>query len=921
MATRSLRILAPAALALLTSAVSLHAVVPNRIGVIAESDRSELAHTVPRTAARAVDLGPMAPNRLLSSVTLHFNMTDAQQAALNQLIVDQQNPSSPRFHLWLTPAQYGAQFGLSSSDLAKVSAWLTGQGLEIAAVSPSSNFIRVNGTVAQLQTALGVSIHSLSLDGEQHFSNVTDPILPSTLAGTVNGITGLNDFKLKSRAQFKKVVRPNFTSSISGNHYIAPGDFYAIYDVSPLLSSSINGSGVTIAVVGQTDISLADAAAFRSASGLSAQPPTVRLFGADPGTLAGDVNEAMLDVEWSGAVAPSASILYVNSNDVVGLSLINAITSNLAPIISISYGACESVFGQRNLTTLNQYFQQANVQGQTVVGPAGDSGATDCDYRSITAADGLSVDFPASSPFVTGLGGTMLNEGTGNYWSSGNNNNAGSALGYIPETVWNESGANGLASGGGGVSAYFAKPAWQTGAGVPTDLSRDVPDLSLASANGHDGFLYCVQGSCVNGYRDLNQNLTVVGGTSVAAPSFAGILALVEQKTGGRLGNANPQIYGLANSTFYNNVFHDITGGNNYSNCVQGSPNCPNGGSIGYNTTTGYDLATGWGSIDAFNLVNKWGVVPAAGLGSTTGSTITSTTVTTSAAICGISTGSLNLNVAVTNSVTGSTSVPSGLVQFLVDNVALGAPVALANGALTYTLNTSTLSSGGHAIGAVYLGDNSFSGSKGSLLTDVVSTTQPDFSITPCTASTSAAPGGVAPGVTFTVNPFKGFTGPVNFTATSDATLSASYTFSVTPVVISGSSTGTTVFTLSAFQTTSGTTNGLIKLGSNSREPISLNRARSLYTAGSGVALASLLLFTFPRRRRWGALLAVVISAGVIGAGGCGSGTSVINPATVTPTPTITPAARGTYTVTVVGIGSTANGNRVHSTQVTFVVQ
>ncbi len=897
------------------------------MGAISESGRSELSHTIPRPATRASDLGQAPLDRVLSSVTLHFNMSPAQQAALNQLVIDQGNPSSPRYHQWLTPAQYGAQFGLSSSDLSRVSAWLTSHGLKIVAVAPSSNFIRVSGTVANIQTAFGASIHSLSLNGEQHFSNINDPVLPSALVGVVNGITGLNDFKLKSRAQVKKVVEPKFTSSISGNHYIAPGDFYAIYDETPLLSNSVNGKGITVAVMGQTDIALADVAAFRTASGLSANAPTIQLVGTDPGTTPGDINEAMLDVEWSGAVAPSASILYVNSNDVIGLSLITAITSNVAPILSISYGACESDWGQSNLTSLNQYFQQANVQGQTIVGPGGDSGATDCDYQASTAADGLAVDFPASSPFVTGLGGTMLNEGTGSYWSSANNSNGGSASGYIPEAVWNEtSAANGLAAGGGGASAYFSKPAWQTGTGVPGDLSRDVPDLSLGAAFGHDGFLYCVQGSCVNGYRYSDQTLSVVGGTSVAAPSFAGILALLEQKTGGRLGNINPQIYGLANSTFYNNVFHDITGGSNSSPCVQGSPDCPNGGSIGYNANTGFDLASGWGSIDAFNLVNNWGLVPSAGAGSTTGSVLTSTVVTTSAATCGISGGSLNLKVNVFNSVTGGTAVPSGNVQFLVDNVAVGAPVAISGGSLAYTLDTTSLTPGGHNVSAVYLGDNNFSGSKGSLLTDVVSTTQPDFSITPCTSSATVASGGVAPGITFTVNPFNGFTGPVAFTATANVTLSASYTFSVTPVVISGTTPGSTVFTLSAFQTASSTTNGLVKLASTGNPPAPPSRIRSVYAAGSGVALASLLLFGLPRRRRWGALLAVVVSVAAIGAGGCGSGNSTLPASTVTPTPTPNPsattnAARGTYTVTVIGVGATAAGNRVHSTQVTFVVQ
>jgi len=929
MPSQSLRRLVLCALALLTPAAALRAAIPNRVTALSGPSRSTLAHTIPVRARRAADLGQAPLDHILPSVTLHFNRSSAQQTALTQLMIDQQNPSSPRYHQWLTPAQFGAQFGLSSSDLAKVQTWLTAQGLKVTAVAPSSNFITVSGTVAQVQTALGTSIHSLSLEGEQHISNISDPVLPAALTSVVSGITGLNDFRLKPRAR-TEVVRPDFTSSISGNHFIAPGDFYTIYDVSPLLSSSVNGSGVTIAVVGQTDIAISDVSAFRAAAGLSTNPPTVKLFGTDPGTRTGDIAEASLDVEWSGAVAPSASILYVYSNDVIGLSLINSITSNLAPIISISYGACEADWGQAHLVTLNQYFEQANVQGQTLVGPSGDTGATDCDYQSTIAADGLAVDFPASSPFVTAAGGTMFNEGnaTGatSYWSATNGTTQGSAVGYIPEAVWNETSPTyGLAAGGGGVSAFFSKPAWQVGSGVPADLARDVPDISLGAAASHDGYLYCVQGSCVNGFRAADSTLSVVGGTSVASPSFAGILALVEQKTGARLGNANPQIYGLANSTFYNNVFHDITTGNNNSSCVQGSPNCPNGGTIGYSAGIGYDLATGWGTIDAFNLVNHWGTVASSGVGSTIGANLTTTVVTTSPGTtptCGISGGTLALSAAVTSAVTGAPVAPTGTIQFLVDDVAVGAPVAVANGTAAYTLNTAALTSGGHTVSAVYLGDANFAGSKGSLLTDVVSSTQPDFSITPCTTNVTVPSGGTAAGVTFSVNPFNGFTGPVTFTATSDATLSASYTFSVTPVNISGATPGTTVFTLSAYQTNSKTSNGLIKLGTASQTTAGLSSRRSAYAAGSGIALASLLLLTLPRRRRWGALLAAVLSVAAIGAIGCASGSTTI-PAgpPVTPAPTTTPAAQGTYNVTVVGVGSTANGTRVHSAQIALTVR
>src|SRR5216683_7472094 len=897
-----------------TLAPSAHAAVQNRISsTISEDSRVPLQHTVPARALLANDLGSAPADRTLSTLTLRFNMTAAQQADLTQLLLDLQDPNSPSYHQWLTPQQFGARFGLNSSDLAKVNSWLAGKGFTVTRTAPSATSITFTGTVAQVEQAFGTKIHNLSADGEQHFANLTDPVLPAALAGVVGNITGLNDFRLKSRSRLSTVaasaVKPQYTSSVSSNHYIAPGDFYTIYDVNPLLTSSINGTGLTIAVVGQTDISLADVAAFRAASGLSVNAPTVKLSPAskDPGTLSADLAEAQLDVEWSGAVAPSAQVIYYNSTDVLNTSMPYAIEDNLAPIVSISYGLCESAGGSTGLNSFNQLFQQANAQGITIVGPSGDSGATDCDYQSATASQGLAVDFPASSPFVTGAGGSMFNEGSATgatqYWNATNGTTAGctssstngctsgSAISYIPETVWNESNStSGLGAGGGGASAFFAKPSWQVGTGVPTDYSRDVPDISLNSASSHDGYLYCSSGSCTNGYRNASGNLSVVGGTSVAAPTFAGILALVEQKIGSRIGNANPQIYGLANSANYNSIFHDITSGNNNSPCDAGTPNCHNGGSIGYTANQGYDLATGWGSVDVFNLANSWNTFPAAGGGSTIGSQISATTLTTSTSLCAISSGSLALTVTVKNGATSSTtsSTPTGTVQFLVDNVAVGSPVALANGTATYTLSTAALSSGGHNVSATYSGDTTYAGSKGTMLAssgaiapiDVISSTQPDFSITPCTAATSARAGATATAVTFTLTPFNGFKGSIALSAVVDTPVSASYTFSVTPVVINSTSGVTTNFVLTAYQSSAKTATGLIKLGSTN----STSYNKPWYIVGSGTTLACLMLIALPRRRRWGALLAVVLSVAALSAVGCGSGSSSSSGTTTTTT-------------------------------------
>ncbi|MEO6910525.1 MAG: protease pro-enzyme activation domain-containing protein [Edaphobacter sp.] len=934
-----------------------HATPPNRIASVAAESRAPLQHTVSPRVKYAADLGSTPGSRMLDSLTLRFSMTAAQQAALTQLLIDQQNPSSPRYHQWLTPEQFAAQFGLSSADIAKVSSWLTGQGFTVTKVARSGTFITFKGTVGQAQRAFNTSIHNLSVNGEQHFSNTTDLSFPPSIAGVVATVTGLNNFTLKSRARVRTVspanpadanrVQPKYTSSVTGNHYIAPGDFYTIYDVNPLLSNSINGTGISIAIMGQVDISLADVAAFRAAAGLSANVPTIKLYGTDPGAATsststpstGDLSEAQLDVEWSGAVAPNASIIYVNSTDVINVSLPGAVDDDLAPIMSISYGLCEAASTVSGLDSFNQLFQQANAQGITIVGPSGDSGATDCDYSTTTATQGLTVDFPSSSPFVTSMGGTMFNEGTTSgataYWSGTNGSTGGSAISYIPETVWNETNStNGLSAGGGGASAFFPKPAWQIGTGVPNDYARDVPDVSLNAASIHDGYLFCVQGSCTaGGFRNSAGNLTVVGGTSVAAPSFAGILALVQQKISSRIGNANPVIYALANGSNYNNIFNDVTSGNNSSPCEAGTPDCPNGGSIGYNAGPGYDQATGWGSINAFNLANNWSSATPI-IDSSQTHTLSSTSVTTSSPICGISGGSLPLSVTVINGtfdnngrpIVGPT--PTGSVQFLVDNVAVGSPVGLSGGTATYTLNTSALSSGGHTVSAVYSGDGTYASSRGTLLAsdgslspiDVISTTSPDFSISPCAASTSVRSGGTAPGIVFTFTPVQGFTGTINLTVSTNQSIAAGYAFSPastsTDTITINSTAGVPVtFTLSAFQSNAKSATARLKQASNHPPATRL----PWYITGSGASLACMFLLVLPRRRRWGVLFALILSVGVVGGAiGCGSGKSSSGGST---SPTVTNAAPGTYNITITAVASTPTGNLVHNATVAFTVQ
>src|ERR1700761_7962391 len=484
-------LIAPIAFLAATFVPSAHAVVQNRIAGSANSGvRTPLTGTITGRAKRSTDLG-IAPAGTRLGMSLRFSMTAAQQADLTQLLADQLNPASASYHQWLTPEQFGARFGLSSADLAKVSAWLTSQGFTITGTARSSDYISFSGTAAQAQQAFGTSIHSVTVDGEQHISNMTDPTLPAAIAGVVNAITGLNDFrpKPKLRARNSSPIDPSqplYTQTINGvtNHYISPADLYAIYDFNPLFTAStpINGSGITIAVMGQTFINTSDTlpdpdiAQFRSAAGL----PVIKLSQVnanvpDAGFSQSDVDEAHLDLEWSGAAAPDANLVFVYGADVFLDSLTYAITNKVAPIITISYGGCESGLGSALVNSLNMLLAKANAQGQTVISSSGDAGATDCDVTGL-ATEGLNVDFPGSSPYATSAGGTMFSGDVNtpaNYWSSSNGTNGGSALSYIPEVPWNETtasggltpGGSGGGAGGGGASAVFSKPAWQTGTG------------------------------------------------------------------------------------------------------------------------------------------------------------------------------------------------------------------------------------------------------------------------------------------------------------------------------------------------------------------------------------------------------------------------------------------------------------------------
>ncbi len=580
----------------------------------------------------------------MEHMLLALTRSAEQETALKTLLDRQQDRSSPNYHQWLTPQQFGEQFGASDQDIQTVTAWLQSHGFTVNRVSNGKTVIDFSGTAAQVRQAFHTEIHKYVVHGETHWANANDPAIPLALTPVVGGVATLHNFTKKPQliasnkrfeATYRPGVRPQFTGS-DGSHALAPEDFTYIYHTS----TGYYGQGVTIAVVGRTDINIEDVNQFRNVFGLSqscsacAISPQVVHNGADPGDLGGDEEaEAVLDTSWAGAIAPAATLKLVvsqstNTSDGVDLSELYIIDNNLSDVMTESFGGCEADVSQTDANYYASLAAQAAAEGITYVVAAGDSGAEGCDRADTAPATGpVSVNILASTPFTIAVGGTQLNE-NGNdsaYWDLYGDYYLGSAYGYIPENVWNEScttagsvnpctGGNspGLWAGGGGASKFFAKPSWQTGVvGIPNDGARDVPDVAFTAA-GHDAYLLCLDGSCTPDSRGYIY-FQGYGGTSAATPSFAGIMAQVVTQSG-RQGQANYLLYLMAArealsvcngsdpSSYYGPcVFNDVTVGNN---AVPGEPGY--GTTSGaYQATVGYDLATGLGSVNVYYLVSN----------------------------------------------------------------------------------------------------------------------------------------------------------------------------------------------------------------------------------------------------------------------------------------------------------------------------
>lgn len=500
-------------------------------------------------------------NQLQLSIALNLR----NQSQLQELLREQNDPTSALYHRYLTPQEFTSLFGPTTDNINQVVSYLKSQGLSVGSVSSNHTLINAAGSMATIEKAFGVSISDYAYNGRTVYAPSNEPSVPANMSGLILNISGLDNV-----AHYHPVTPLVPQAGPAGG--FAPADLRAAYDMNPLISSA-DGTGQTVAIFELDSYKAADITNYLNQFNLgSAKFSNVVVDGASTTPGPGAI-EVELDMEVVSAIAPGATQkIYIGPNSTNGVNdtYNRIVTDDIAPVTSTSWGLCEASSGNSELSTLDNIFTQAAAQGQTIFAAAGDAGAFDCGDTT------LAVDSPADDPNVVGVGGTNLQVGANST--------------YVSESVWSDPndtsrGPEGV-GGGGGESTFFAKPSYQTGPGVDSNTFRHVPDVSADAdpATGYAVFCTVTAAGCSSSSPNI-----VVGGTSAAAPLWAGVAtdtnAFLTAQGHARLGNANATLYRLFNTTQSFTAYHDITAGNN----------------LHFNATTGYDLASGIGSPDVWN--------------------------------------------------------------------------------------------------------------------------------------------------------------------------------------------------------------------------------------------------------------------------------------------------------------------------------
>ena len=716
--------------------------VPPRITAALDESRLITLKGNTHPMARAqFDRGAAPPGLPMERMQLVLKRSSEQQTALHALLDAQQDNSSPSFHKWLTPEQFGRQFGPADQDVQVISSWLESHGFQVSHVAKGKIVIEFSGTAELVRNAFHTEIHKYVVNGEEHWANASDPQIPEALAPVVAGVATLHNFKAKPlyriSDKWPKVpmkggrYRPAYNGQ-DGTE-LAPADFATIYNINPLYKAGINGSGVTIGALGVAPILEQDIANFRKAFGLPKNPPQVVVNGTTPDyyqlelDLVGPDVEGTLDVSWTGAIAPNAAVKFIlgadtDTSDGLTLSEEYAVDNNDVDILTESFSRCESDTTAALAQVISGLREQAAAQGITWVVATGDTGPYVCyGSESENSLGPITVNILAASPYVVAVGGTEFTSASvfsSTYWSLKNDpKNLSSAIAYPPEDVWNDScsaakcGASNVvaAASGGGVSKLFAKPSWQSSVeGIPADGARDIPDVSLTASPDNAPYLICLGGSCEGTITP--SSFTAIGGTSASTPSFAGIMALLVQKMKSRQGPVNYVLYRLAASGQYSKcngsstatppqsacIFNDITIGDS---SIPGEPNYGKS-SAKYPAGVGYDLATGLGSINAANLVNNWGSVSF------------QATSTTLAINPGTLAHGTQANVQASVTPQSGSGTPTGNVSIEAASGAGYGLFPLSEGSVASTL--ASLPGGSYSVHAHYSGDSAFAPSDSS---------------------------------------------------------------------------------------------------------------------------------------------------------------------------------------------------------------
>jgi hypothetical protein len=708
--------------------------------------------------------------------------------------------------------------------------------------------------------------------------------------------------------------RPAYKTGSSNFLYLVPGDAATIYDTpNPVLNANYgsgtqyDGTGVTIGIIGTSIINPATVQNYRSRFlGDNTGPVITNLDGV---TFTDGSDEPYLDVELAGGLAPGATIHYYVANDLT-TPLERALTDNTVDILTYSYEECEKFNTSAGNAATEKMWEQAAAQGIAVTVAAGDTGSADCDSATDSsgsdtpqATDGLAVNGYASTPYDLAVGGTdfdALTQAGSTYTASTASAKTyyRTALQYIPEATWNDSAQynNGvpynmpwgtgisvhpanISGGGGGASncakndtatnpgaciSGYPKPSWQRGTGVPADGARDVPDVALMAGNGfYDAaWLSCDDANDCSTKPDGSFSFDSFGGTSASAPAFAGILALVEQSTGGRLGQAAAQLYDLFNSSHAAQIFHDVSQGSNSVSCAQGSANCSKDKDgyyfeSGYNAAAGYDLASGLGSVDVAQLISYW---------STTVSPATPT-VTATATPASIA---VNQSDSVTVTVAGSTGLatPTGTVT-LTGGGFTSAAQNLVDGSCTLVIPANSMSAGTDTLIISYSGDSNYASASGTVTVTVTPVTTAPGSFTLSATTPAAIAQGASATSTITLTGSNGYTGAVTLSCALNSSPAGAVDLPACSIGGGAVSLNSTVpsATATATVTTSAPTSADLRALPGA--PL------KWWTAAGGSLLAAVVVFLFPpgrlrRARRMLGACMLLIAVGFAGAG-CGT--------------------------------------------------